>query len=453
LKDLREEAVQMGGISLEHGKHSVQSKWAAAGADKHKLRTHSFGKHESRSDGRALDGQAKLLLAVQGLLGIANALSGTFLPVYLWKASQSLALIGWFNLSQTVVSGITFWLAGKWVKEHNKMNSLRLGVALSGVFYFIVLMLGKSAVTYAVPLGMFNGLSLGLFWIAYNVVYFEVTEPGNRDRYNGSAGLLGSGAGIIAPWVSGLLITANKGERGYTIIFTISVITFAIAAILSFWLKKRRTVGHYEWFHGVRQLRQKGNPWRQAVPAIVAQGVREGVFMFLVGLLVYMATSNEQKLGNFALITSLVALVSFWMIGKLLTPPRRKAAMMLGSIAITLVILPLFWPLSYTTLLWFGLGTAFFMPLYIIPMTSAVFDLIGRNEQSAKQREEFIVLREAALTIGRVIGISAYLLVLPFVDRSPKTVPCLMLAVGAFPIVAWFLMRRFLKSEGKRKFS
>ena len=143
MKNLREEAVQMGGIILEQGKHSVQSKWAAAGAGKHKLRTHSFGKHESRSDGRALDGQAKLLLAVQGLLGIANALSGTFLPVYLWKASQSLALIGWFNLSQTVVSGITFWLAGKWVKEHNKMNSLRLGVALSGVFYFIVLMLGN----------------------------------------------------------------------------------------------------------------------------------------------------------------------------------------------------------------------------------------------------------------------------------------------------------------------
>ncbi len=37
------------------------------------------------------------------------------------------------------------------------MNSLRLGVALFG-FLFIVLMLGKSAVTDAVPLGMFNGL-------------------------------------------------------------------------------------------------------------------------------------------------------------------------------------------------------------------------------------------------------------------------------------------------------
>ncbi|BBH24924.1 MFS transporter [Paenibacillus baekrokdamisoli] len=406
-------------------------------------------KHE-RLNGRQLDRQAILLLAVQGLLGIANALSGTFLPIYLWKASQSLALIGWFNLSQFAVSGLTFWLAGKWVKEHNKMNSLRLGVALSGVFYFVVLLLGKSAVTYAVPLGMFNGLSLGLFWVAFNVVYFEITEPGNRDRFNGWAGLLGSGAGIIAPWVSGLLITASKGERGYSIIFTISAIIFAIAAVLSFWLKRRESSGHYEWFHGIRQLRQPGNPWRQAVPALMAQGVREGVFMFLVGLLVYMATSNEQKLGNFSLITSLVALVSFWIIGKLLTPPRRNRAMMVGAFAITLVIVPLFMPLRYETLLWFGIGTALFIPLYIIPMTSTVFDLIGSNEQSAKQREEFIVLREAALTVGRILGISAYLVVLPFVDQAPQTVAWLMLAVGAFPIISWWLMRRFL-GTGERQ--
>ncbi len=69
---------------MEQGKHSVQSKWAAAGAGKHKLRTHSFGKHESRSDGRALDGQAKLLLAVQGLLGIANA--------FIWNVLAGLSL-------------------------------------------------------------------------------------------------------------------------------------------------------------------------------------------------------------------------------------------------------------------------------------------------------------------------------------------------------------------------
>ncbi|WP_225442536.1 MFS transporter [Paenibacillus lycopersici] len=429
---------------MEQGKHAVQSRWFA-GKEKSRMRTVSNeggGKRDYET--RSLDGQAVLLLAVQALLGTANALSGTFLPIYLWKSSQSFALVGWFNLTQFLVSGLTFWLAGKWVKEHNKMNSLRVGVALSGLFYFTVLLLGKSAVAYAVPLGVMIGIGNGLFWLAFNVVYFEVTEPGNRDRFNGWAGLLGSGAGIVAPWISGWLITMSKGERGYSIIFTISSVIFAIAVVLSFWLKKRESSGTYDWLHGFRQLRERGNPWRHAVPAIVCQGVREGVYMFFIGLLVFLATKNEGKLGNFSLVTSLVALVSFWLIGRLLKPERRRAAMLIGAIAVTAAIAPLFWPLSYRTLLIFGIGTALFMPLYIIPMTSTVFDLIGSSEESARQREEFVILREAGLTAGRIVGVAAYLLVLPFMEKSDYVVPFLMLAVGAFPILGWLLMRGLL---------
>lgn len=44
--------------------------------------------------------------------------------------------------------------------------------------------------------------------------------------------------------------------------------------------------------------------------ALMAQGLREGVFMFLVGLMVYIATTNERKLGDFTLWTSLVGLIA-----------------------------------------------------------------------------------------------------------------------------------------------
>jgi len=278
------------------------------------------------------------------------------------------------------------------------------------------------------------------------VVYFEVTDPENRDRYNGWAGLLGSAAGIVAPWVSGLLITSMHGERGYRIIFTISLIIFAVSCVLSFWLKKRKTAGVYNWKHGWEQLRQKGNPWRRMLLAIAAQGVREGVFMFLVGLTVYVATQNESKLGTFSLVTSFVALVSFWLVGKLLKKKNRKIVMFIGVIMIAVVILPLFWKVSYMTLLLFGIGTSLFMPFYIIPMTSRVFDLIGQSEESAREREEFIVLREAGLTIGRIIGLSFYLIVLPL-NHSSVAITWLLFGVGIVPIAGWWFMRPFLTQK------
>ncbi|MDQ0061148.1 MFS transporter [Paenibacillus harenae] len=394
---------------------------------------------------KSLDRQAALLLIVQALFGIANALSGTFVPVYLWKATGSYMMIGWFALGQYVVSWLTFWVAGKWVKEHNKMNSLRLGIFMSGIFYSAVLLLGTEAKSYIVPLGMLSGMALGLFWVAFNVVYFEVTDPDNRDRFNGWAGLLGSAAGIFAPWVSGFLITRMKDEQGYRLIFTISLVIFAIGVVLSFWLKKRHGQGTYNWKHGIQQLMIKGNPWRRMLPAIAAQGVREGVFMFLVGLTVYIATNTESKLGTYSLITSLVALISFWIIGKKLGKKNHKVAMLIGAVMIAAVILPLFWKVSFMTLLLFGIGTSLFMPLYIIPMTTRVYDLIGQSEESAREREEFVVLREAGLVIGRLIGLSMYLIVLPFND-SPRAITWLMFGVGVVPIAGWWFMRPFLKS-------
>ncbi|HTG68983.1 MAG TPA: MFS transporter [Candidatus Udaeobacter sp.] len=397
---------------------------------------------------KALNRQAVLLLVVQALFGVANVLSGTFVPVYLWKASQSYMLIGWYTLGQYVMSGLTFWVAGKWVKEHNKMNSLRIGIVLSGVFYCTVLLLGQQAKSYYVPLGILHGMALGFFWLAFNVVYFEVTDPDNRDRYNGWAGLLGSAAGIVAPWVSGLLITSMQGEKGYRLIFTLSLVIFSISVILSFWLKKRHGQGIYNWKHGLQQLMQKGNPWRRMFPAIAAQGVREGVFMFLVGLTVYVATKNESKLGTFSLITSLVALISFWFVGKMLKKRNRKLVMLIGVIMISVVILPLFWKVSYATLIMFGIGTSLFMPLYIIPMTSRVFDLIGQSEESAREREEFIVLREIALVTGRVIGLTSYLIVLPQ-NHSTVAITWLLFAVGVVPIAGWWFIKPFLEQQQK----
>src|SRR5690606_14994758 len=124
------------------------------------------------------------------------------------------------------------------------------------------------------------------------------------------------------------------------------------------------------------------------------QGVREGVFAFLIGLLVYIATKDESKVGSYWLITSAAGLISFWLSGKLIKPRIRSIVMLLGSSIMIAVILPFFYDVNYATLLIFGIGTALAMPIYTIPMTSTTFDMIGRDQDSADHRVEYVVLRE-----------------------------------------------------------
>lgn len=390
-----------------------------------------------------LDSQAILLLIVHTLFGSANALSGTFVGVYLWKAKNDYALIGWFTLATHLTMAITFWLAGKWVKEHNKMNCLRIGVAISAVFYMLVLWLGANSFQYFVWLGIVQGISAGLFWVAFNVVYFEVTDPDNRDRFNGSVGLLGAGAGIIAPWISGVLIVSLGDIKGYRLIFSISLGIFLLGVVISFFLKKRKVQGTYEWMFPIRSLRQAETPWKRVSLSLVFQGVREGVFGFMIALLVYISTSSEASLGNFVLITSAVSLVSFWAAGRFIKPRFRKVSMFIGAAMVVAIILPFFWEMGYSTLLIFGLGSALFFPMYSVPMVSAVFDLIGSTEASAKQREEYIVLRELALNVGRVCGVLLFIGVISW-SKAPLVINVLLLIIGSSPLFSWYFMKKQL---------
>ncbi|WP_248930184.1 MFS transporter [Paenibacillus hamazuiensis] len=398
---------------------------------------------KKREQTAALTGQSRLLLTVNGLFAVGNALSGTFVNVYLWKARQDFALLGWFTLIHHLTMAFTFWLAGKWVKEHNKMNCLRAGVAVSALFYLVVLWLGAAAVDYFPLLGIIQGMSSGFFWIAFNVVYFEVTSPANRDKFNGWAGLLGSLAGMIAPWVSGFLIVRMEAASGYRLIFTMSLVIFLIGVVCSFFLKKRKSVGRYEWFLTLRCLKRAETPWRTVGLALVAQGMREGVFGFMIALMVYIATGTEMKIGNFSLITSAVALFSFMIVGRLLKPSHRKWAMFAGAFVMVAVIVPFFWRVNYATLLVFGVGVALFTPLYTIPMTSSVFDLIGQFEESVKKREEYIVMRELGLNAGRMLGTLIFTFVV-MRTTSPTAINWLLLGIGSSPLLAWFFMRRQL---------
>jgi YQGE family putative transporter len=389
---------------------------------------------------KSLSRQSVLLLTVNGLFAVANALSGTFVNVYLWKAKNDYALIAWFAIANQLTMAITFWLAGKWVKEHDKMHALRLGVAVSAGFYVLILALGVNAANHVIWLGMVMGLASGFFWLAFNVVYFEATNPQTRDKFNGWAGLLGSGAGMLAPWISGYLITHMKDTSGYRLIFTISLIIFMIGVVVSFFLKKRKAQQTYYWLFGFKCLLKSGHPWRKITVGLIAQGVREGVFGFLIILLVYIYTKNEMKLGNFSLISSAVALVSFMIVGKWLKPRWRKLAMLIGVLMMIIVILPFFWRVSYTTLLFFGIGTALFIPLFTVPITSVVFDMIGKNDETANKRVEYIVLREIALNAGRILGTLIFIGVVSW-STQPLVMNILLLGIGSSPLVAWFFMK------------
>jgi YQGE family putative transporter len=402
----------------------------------------------TRAGSGRLDGQTRLLLLVNGLFVTANLLSGTFLGIYIWKASHNFVLLGWFTLITHIMMALTFWVAGSWAKKGRSGSCLRTGIAVNAAFYGIVLLLGKQAVHAVWLLGLVQGVAVGLFWLGFNVIYFEATDADNRDRFNGLAGVVGSLVGMAAPWSAGYLISHMAGERGYRIMFMTSLAIFAAGVGVSFLLHNREPGGRYEWRLPAQIWRMKGTPWKPVAAALAAQGVRETVFTVMIGLLVYIHTGSEMQLGNYALITQIVAFASFYAAGRWLKPGWRKAGMLVGTLAMTAVIVPFFHGVHYTTLLIFGIGTSLFIPLFTIPMTSSVFDLIGTREESVRQRVEYVVQRELYLNAGRILGMVVFIVTLSL-SRESAAVNWMMLLTGITPVVSWWFMRNRLSTVHK----
>jgi MFS transporter, YQGE family, putative transporter len=391
-----------------------------------------------------LDRQAKLLLAMHTLYVTSLALSNTFVNIYFWKMKKDYIAISLYNLLSFAAIPLTFWIAGYIAKRLDRVYSIRIGIVLAGVFFAVVLLLGQRAHEFMYLLGPLLGVGAGFYWLGYNVMYFEITNRENRDLFNGMNGLLNSTAGMAAPFFAGWLL--SNLLHGYTLIFTLSLIIFAAAVLLSFFIHGRQAKGQFT-MREVWQDTIQETDWHLSMLTHFFWGLREGVLLFLINLLVYIVSAKEFSLGIFVLATSGTSLVAFYLAGRWMKPHMRQRCILIGTVMCTLAVLPLFTGLNFGTLLLYGILSSLFYPLFSIPIVSSTFDLIGTNPARVERRIEYIVIRENVLNTGRILSVSAFIGIVGLND-NPAIFPYILLAVNAVMLLSVYTMGRINGIQG-----
>lgn len=389
-----------------------------------------------------LDKQAWLLLTSGTLYALATALSNSFVYVFLWKLKYEFELIGWFNFTHYLVGSISFILSGWLVKKVDRVISIRLGLAILFLFYLFVLWLGSSSVHYVWVIGTLLGLGTGFFWQAYNVMYFEITERDNRDIFNGVNGLFYSITGIIGPILAGYIISQYHQFIGYRIIFGISLGIFSLLVLVSFLFKRRDISENYRLKDVFALVKDREDPWFWVSIAMFIQGLRDGVFTFLLSILVYITTENELTLGTFFTIASLVSSFSYYIVGRFLKPSNRSRFIFIGTIMIGMVTIPYTVNIFSTYAIFIlGIGVSLFTPIFMSPVLSTVFDVIGENQRSASLRVEYVVSRELSLNVGRLLSLLLFIYWISLGEHIEQ-IRWFVLVVSFLQIFIWYAIKR-----------
>jgi MFS transporter, YQGE family, putative transporter len=381
-----------------------------------------------------------LLLLIGGTYSLSVALSNTFVNIYLWKQTGEYSDLALYNLSIVILQPLTFILAGRWAKKIDRVKVLRVGVSFLALFYLMVLITGKNASTYLLLLGSLLGIGYGFYWLAYNVLTFEITEPDTRDFFNGFLGILSSTGGMIGPIAAGFIITRFEKFTGYTIVFGISLALFALAVFLSFSLKPRPANGKY-CFRRILEERKKNENWRLITNANFFQGLREGTFLFIISVFVYISTGSELALGTFGLINSGISFIAYYAASRLIKKNKRKKAILIGGIILYLAVLLIVWDINYVKLLIYAAMIAVAYPLLLVPYMSTTYDIIGSAWKAAEMRIEYIVVREIFINLGRIVSILSFLAAVTWFDPE-KSIPILLLFIGAGHSLIYLFVRK-----------
>ncbi|WLD92082.1 MFS transporter [Alkalihalobacillus sp. AL-G] len=380
-----------------------------------------------------------MLLIIGGLYSLSIALSNTFVNVFLWKQSGQFIDIAVYNLSIVVFQPITFILAGRLAKRIDRVIVLRLGVTSLSIFYLTVLLLGDRTDEFLILLGGLQGIGMGFYWLAFNVLTFEITEPDTRDFFNGFLGLLTSLAGMVGPFLAGWIITRMDQMIGYKTIFAISLTLFFGAVIISFMLNRRTAKGIFS-FGRILAERKKNHNWNRILYAHFFQGLREGTFIFVIVVWVFITTKSELALGTYGLINSAVAFLAYFVATRYIKTAYRKKAIFFGGLILYAALFLILFDLSYAKLLTYGVIISIAYPILLVPYVSMTYDIIGRSWNAREMRIEYIVVREVFLNIGRITSIVLFIITITLFNGQ-ESIRYLLPIVGIGHFLIYFCIR------------
>ncbi len=381
-----------------------------------------------------------LLIAIGGLYSLGLFLSNTFVNVYLWRQANDFVTIASYNLAIYVLQSITFIIAGKLAKKVDRIIILRLGVSFLAIFFLTVLVVGQNAASFHLLLGSLLGIGYGFYWLAFNVLTFEITEPDTRDFFNGMMGGLESLGGMIGPILAGIIINAMVTNRGYMVIFTISLTLFIMAVIMTFFIKRRKASGKYQLKKIIISLKDNQN-WRYVLLANVSQGIREGLFMFVITILVFIMANNELAVGIFNLVIFSTSFIFYIIVTELVQTAKRNIFLFIGSVAISLSIFILYMNFSYLFALLYAIVIGISYPVLNVPFNSISYDVIGKSEYAKELRIEYVVTLELFVNIGRIFSVSAFIICL-IIAPSFDTIKYILIIISQSYLFIFYFMKK-----------
>jgi YQGE family putative transporter len=311
----------------------------------------------------------RALVALTALFSLAVVLGETFITPYIAGQGRGLAPVGAYVVAQFAAMTATFVAAPVLAPRLPSRVTLRAGVAGCLLAFAAVAALRAGPV----PAGALLGLGLGAYWLGFYVLALGAVPGGERDRWSGAVGAADAAAQLAGP-LAGATVVARFGFRP---LFALAAALFAVVLGVA-GAAPEASGGAGGGLAAAWRAYADRPAGRLLLAAFFALGLRDGVYLFLPALLVYLATDSPWYLGGFAALAALGGTAGFALVGAGAARAGRGGWAAAGG-ALALAAVPLLGPArpAPAALVAFGLVQAFAYPLVKAPAEAAALEVIA----------------------------------------------------------------------------
>jgi MFS transporter, YQGE family, putative transporter len=346
------------------------------------------------------------LLVISSLFILANGLSTAFVTVFLWKLSNNYVEIAMYNIWVYSFMLFGFIISGYLSRKSKISSCLRLGMILLIVYFALILKLNTRSEQFIFLLGLIYGTGYGLFYYSANTLLYYYTNEDNRSFYLGLNNAFAAVMGIIAPTISGLIIVSKVQFTGYYYVFGITLLLYITAGIFSYFLDEAVQKGK---FRLKKILANKDPNWRYVLKSNFFLGFREGAIYFLIDILYFITFKNELSFGGFTTVISFIAVISAYLIGRYIRKEFNNRAIVIGGAVTLFATLVLVSFTSRDTVIAYGILTAVFNCVWLIPVTFILYQVADSTMGREESMGDYMIAKEVPTAIGRVLGILLFI--------------------------------------------
>lgn len=388
------------------------------------------------------------LTGVYLFLMIYTTLESVFVNTLLYKISSEMSYVMLYRGITYVAAAVAMHIAAYISKKLSPIWVVRLGAMLYLVMYMLLFFGMDNMEVVRHPLAVLSGAAGAFYWSGHNALVLGYTNRQNRDVGISILGMISGIITLLVPVIAGFVISGMPGIWGYRVMFGMGMLAVAVQVYFSFRLAPLPQRGKKRSYFGLAlQLIRQRSAYRLMLLYEVFRGCRDGVFAFILNMLLFEIITNEGLTGVNTFLTGIMAILGSYVYGKLVTPDKRTRFMVLSTTVLLLTGSILYAAMNVGTLMFFTVVNAFFQLFFINICNNSTYDLTSHSRTARRCSSEMYAIREIALATGRLIGLGV-MSAFPATQFGYVTV---MLLLTALQYVTALLMKQAGKKVRRKR--